>query len=268
MTFHRMLVTGLPALLVGLLFLTAGAGHADAQDTSQRPVAPGAAQTDRTPELHYENLTAEQLTRSLQRTSLVYFPIGSLEFHGPHLPLGTDSIHAHEYCLRAAARTGGVVLPATHFGTQGHEGWPGSLLISDATFRALVRDVFALLCQQKVKLIVATTGHWPARQGAIIAELADECTRRHPQTKILVLDPYACHPQDKSVDHGGKKETSFMLALRPELVHMERLRDNPRAFDGIGRDAVDGDRKFGEEYIEASLKRYAAAVKAALDEHR
>ena len=92
--------------------------------------------------------------------------------------------------------------------------------------------------------------------------------RKNPQTRILVLDPYNCHPRDKSVDHGGKKETSLMLALRPELVHMDRLRDNPRALDGIGRDAVDGDRRFGAEYIEASLQGYTAAVKAALDEQR
>ena len=171
----------------------------------------------------FEELTAPELTTVLEQTSLVYVPVGSLEFHGPHLPLGMDTIHVYEFCLRAAEQTGGVVLPPTYWNANGHRGWTGSLLVRERTFRAIIRDIFELLFEQGAKLIVASTGHWPTKQGVTIANLAREFMRKHPQTKVLVLDPFGCHPTDPKADHAGKKETSLMLTLRPELVHMDTL---------------------------------------------
>jgi len=215
----------------------------------------------------FEELTARGMTEALEQTSLVYVPIGSIEFHGPHLPLGMDTIHAYEFCLRAAERTGGLVLPPTYWNANGHVGWPGSLLVSDRTFRALVKDIFRLLAEQHVKLVVATTGHWPARQGKAIDKLAKEAMKKNPDApRILVLDPFGCHPTDKDPGHAGARETSLMLALRPDLVHIETLSEHPDAFDGIGEDAGEGNAKAGREYFNASLDNYVRIVKEALDD--
>lgn len=210
----------------------------------------------------YEELSALQFAQALQEISLVYVPVGSLEFHGPHLPLGMDTIHAYEFCMQVARNTGGIVLPPSYWGAVGHDAWKGSLLISEETFRALMHDVFRLLAEQGVKLIIATTGHHPSHQGKTIAEIAQESMSKNPSTRILALDPYGTNPNDVKADHAGKKETSLMLAIRPELVHMNELHGDD-TFKGIGEDCVDGTEEFGRRYIKASVENCTFIVKEA-----
>jgi len=214
----------------------------------------------------YEELSAPEFQQALAETSLVYLPIGSAEFHGRQLPLGMDTIHVYEFCLQAAARTGGVVLPPTYWGAIGHDGWPGSLLIRERTFRALVRDVLELLAEQGVKLVVASTGHHPSRQGVTIAELAREAMKIRPATHVLALDPFTSHPEGAPWDHGGKVETSLMLALRPELVHMQELDGSEEAFAGINPNAVEATTEYGSSYFHASLDNYVSIVKQTLSQ--
>lgn len=208
----------------------------------------------------YEELSAPEFQQAMAETSLVYFTVGSMEFHGRQLPLGMDTIHVHEFCLQAAARTGGVVLPPTYWGACGHEGWPGSLLIRERTLRALVRDVLALLADQGVKLVVVSTGHYPSRQGVTMTELAREAMKKRPETRVLALDPFTAHPENVPCDHAGKVETSLMLALRPELVHMRELEGGEEAFAGIARDAVEATPEYGSKYFNASLDNYVRIV--------
>jgi len=213
----------------------------------------------------YEELTARELEAALSEKSLVYFPIGSLEFHGPHLPLGMDTIHAYEFCLQAAAQTGGVVLPPTVWGALGHEGYFGSLLVSEDTRDAIVKDVFRLLSEQGVKLIVATTGHWPAKQGERIAELADEAMQERPETRILTLDPFTTNPTDKNPGHAGLNETALMMYLAPDLVHMDELKEEDD-FKGIGKDCVDATPDRGRAYFEASVASFVGSVNRTWEE--
>jgi creatinine amidohydrolase len=214
-----------------------------------------------------EELTAAELAEALAETSVAYVPIGSMEFHGPHLPLGMDTLHAYEFCQCVAQQTGGVVLPPTYWNANGHVGWPGSLLVRERTFRALVRDILRLLAEQDVQLVIVATGHWPSRQGATIAKLAREAMITIPNSpRILALDPFGCHPTDSNPGHAGKKETSLMLAIRPDLVHMHKLSEVENAFDGIGEDAVDASAEFGKEYFNASVQNCVRLVTKALDE--
>src|SRR5204863_602129 len=62
----------------------------------------------------YERLHPAELRAVVEGAPLAYLPIGTLEFHGEHLPAGVDSFEAHGLCLRAAARSGGVVLPPVY----------------------------------------------------------------------------------------------------------------------------------------------------------
>ncbi len=212
----------------------------------------------------YEELSFSEKEESLKQTSLVYVPIGSLEFHGPHLPLGLDTIHSYEFCTRLAGETGGLVLPPTYWGTDGHVGWSGSLLISKRTFRALLKDIFTLLSGNNVKLIVTVTGHYPEKQGVIIKQLAREAMKKRPGTKILSLDPLTYHPGgDHQGDHGGKVETSLMLAIRPDLVHIEKLAGQD-ALKGIMPNAAEGNKEFGKEWFDSTLQNCVRIIKEEL----
>lgn len=119
-------------------------------------------------------------------------------------------------------------------------------------------DIFTLLAKQGVKLMVASTGHYPAKQEPAIRKIAEDVIQQFPESRILVLGPW-CHPTDPSADHGGKKETSLMLSLRLNLVHMERL-VGQRAMRGIGASAVDGTSGFGRAYFEAALRNFVKRV--------
>jgi creatinine amidohydrolase len=70
-------------------------------------------------EIHYELLRPDQLRKEQERCPLIFVPLGPLEYHGPHLPLGTDPINATLIASEACKKTGkGVVLPTLFFGTE------------------------------------------------------------------------------------------------------------------------------------------------------
>lgn len=198
----------------------------------------------------YETLRPCELEQIIDTAPIAYFPIGSMEYHGPHLPFGFDALHAHSLCLAAAEETGGAVLPATYWGTEGHVGWPGSLLVGNGTMVSVVSDVLDRLADQSFELIVVCTGHYPAVQGAMIDQICQ--ARRKPafEPTLLAVDPFNLHPTDTHSEHAGIIETSIMLHLAPELVDMSAL-EQPGALEGITEDAPEasaeyGARRFGE----------------------
>ena len=213
--------------------------------------------------LRYEDLLPRELAAAREAVPLVYFPIGSLEYHGFHLPFGFDTLHAHAYCLAAAARTGGVVLPPTYWGFRGHEGFPGSLLVSQETIARLAADVFRLLTEQQFRLIVAFSGHWPDVQGRCLEEVARAHVAVHPGVRILVPDLFALHPTDRQPEHAGRIETSALLHLRPELVAMERLQE-PGALKAISADAVEATAAAGKERFGTCVAELVRQVQAGL----
>jgi len=213
--------------------------------------------------LRYEELLPRELAAAREAAPLAYFPIGSLEYHGFHLAFGFDAMHAHAYCLAAAARTGGVVLPPTYWGFRGHEGFPGSLLVSEETVARLAADVFRLLTAQGFRLIVAFTGHWPDVQGRRLQAVAAEHLAANPGVRILVPDLFALHPTDREPEHAGRIETSAMLHLRPELVAMERL-EEPGALHAIGANAVEATAQAGRERFEVCLDELVRLVQDGL----
>ena len=210
----------------------------------------------------YEEMTPWELSEAREKASLVYVPIGSTEFHGQHLPVGFDAMHAHAVCLSAAEQTGGVVLPPTFWGTRGHEGFPGSLLLQEATIAALAADILDRLAAQGYELVVLFTGHWPEVQGGLLKRVAESRTTRDPGVRVMVLDPLTIHPTEARTEHAGRIETSIMLHLRPELVHMERL-NAPDALHAITPDCVEASAEYGKAWFEAVVAETVRRVSEA-----
>lgn len=212
--------------------------------------------------IRYEEMHPDELAAAREEVPLVYVPIGSIEYHGFHLPFGFDAVHAHELCLQAAEQTGGVVLPPTFWGTQGHVGFPGSLLLSEKTIAALMGDVFVQLTEQGYQLIVVCTGHYPQVQGVLIKGVADAYIAQNPQVRIMVLDPFYLHPTDPQSEHAGIVETSVMLYLRPDLVDMEQLK-RPGALDAISPDCVGATAEYGETRFQTIVNELVQTVNRA-----
>ncbi len=148
------------------------------------------------------------------RSFLLALPVGSLEQHGPHLPLDTDTRIAIELAQRVTrARTNVVVAPPVAYGASGeHAGFPGTMLIN----HAVLADVLIELIRSArtsfvgVVLISAHGGNQEA------LSLVRERCRLDAEPALVWA---AAAPGGDA--HAGRTETSVMLAIDPRTVRME-----------------------------------------------
>ena len=176
-------------------------------------------------------LTSPALEALRERRPVALWPVGAVEPHGPHAPLGTDTLISVGMCERAAARLGdppAVVLPALPFGvTRYGAAFAGAIGITEATLRAVVLDVAQALDEQGFSRLVIVNNHFEPEQVATLRAAAEEAgalyldlvRRRNAQRLTDEFRRGSCH--------AGRYETSLVLADAPQLVDPERA-DLPR----------------------------------------
>jgi len=217
-------------------------------------------------ENRYERMRVDELEAARAACPLAYLPVGSLEYHGLHLPTGFDALHAYECCLQASRRTGGVVLPPQFWGTQGHEGFPGSLLIGEDVLVRLTREILALLESQGYRLAVICTGHHPDVQGVVlrraVAEYVPAAGAPRESLQAVVVSPFDYG--DRALDHAGKIETSIGLALFPDLVRMDAREEGAKAFHAVTEDWPEASAEAGRARFETAVAGVVAQVASAL----
>lgn len=169
---------------------------------------------------------------------IAILPVGAHEQHGPHLPLATDTIMAAGLAERLAQALDALLLPPLPYGeTWSTAGYAGTISISFNTLMAIVLDIGASLAAQKFGGLVVVNGHFgnqaPLEQAARI--LVDQ---QHLPTLILNypgMEQAAAQyceskPAAPGFFHADEVETSVVLALRPETVHMDRAQAEYPAF--------------------------------------
>ncbi|WP_375476400.1 mycofactocin biosynthesis peptidyl-dipeptidase MftE [uncultured Jatrophihabitans sp.] len=151
-------------------------------------------------------------SRAVPVAPTLLVPLGSVEQHGPHLPLATDSVVAQAVAERVATRFGApmVVAPVVAFGSSGeHAGFPGTISIG--------RDALALLLVE----LVRSAADWAARivlvngHGGNVPTLVDVVARLRSERHAVAWAPCAVRGGDA---HAGRAETSLMMCLRPQEV--------------------------------------------------
>jgi creatinine amidohydrolase len=162
-------------------------------------------------------------------------PLGSLEQHGPHLPCGTDSYQVTEIMRRAASRIDEslpvCICPTIDYSIVQWASPLASAGIAPFTFEQTLVDLCHALTDQGFRKIVLVHGH-----GGISAGRSALWQAIYEKRAALYVD---FHPYDRSTDkiaeicggppsHGGQSETSMMLAIRPDLVDMDKAIDCPR----------------------------------------
>lgn len=158
-------------------------------------------------------------------------PLGSLEQHGPHLPLNTDIVMAEAIARRVADRVGGLLLPVVPFGqVWSARHFPGTLSLSPDTLKSVVADVCRSLHQQGVRLVVIITGHMG--NTLPVQEAQREIQQEIPTLRTLFFGYPRAAAVARGVTetplwrgtrfHADEIETSLVLAVAPELVHMDR----------------------------------------------
>jgi creatinine amidohydrolase len=165
---------------------------------------------------------------------LVIVPIGSTEAHGPHMPLDTDTHQADTVARRVAQREGGVVAPALPYGyAEMWMGFPGTITLAPETFQQVLVEIGASLVRQGFRRVWLLNGHRPNGTAVDVAarRIVDWSGKERPVaiTAVSYWEPAAAelHALRRSevggMGHACELETSFQLATRPHLVHMERL---------------------------------------------
>lgn len=174
------------------------------------------------------HLRPGQLDAALARVPLAYLAVGATEYHGRHLPVGLDTLKAQALVERAAARTGGLVLPPLPLGSGGEHGaFPWTWMIPASTLLEILRALLTGLEAQGVRVIVLLSGHYPNHP------LCEEAARRHAlaggTARVLSLVDYQAFngDPDPHADHAGRWETALQLALHPQTVDLTALATSP-----------------------------------------
>ncbi len=162
---------------------------------------------------------------ALSEQSIIYIPLGAIEYHGLHLPIGLDGLTAHGMCLRAAEKTGGLVMPPFYFGMTGSIGHhPWTILVeNEEEFTRILKTTLRRLEDFSVGLAVLFTGHFGRRQLAALKELHTQWSSEQHTMKLLTLSISECPSANMRGDHGAIFETSILAQMHPDLVHLERL---------------------------------------------
>jgi creatinine amidohydrolase len=175
-------------------------------------------------------LTFLDISRVLKKSSILCLPIGSIEQHGPHLPLNTDVVLAEEFTRRIIARWGEPLdlwqLPTLAISlAREHEWAPGTLSLSIQGMTAFMRDIGREIARAlPARNLAIVNGHGGNR--GILEALAQDL-RADFGLNVCMLHPavWAEIEANAAVPeiHGGKNETSMMLAIAPQLVRMEQI---------------------------------------------
>ena len=237
------------------------------------------AETETAPDINapakvrYADLLPHEFRARLAACPVAYLPLGTLEWHGEHLPLGADAIQSEGLMLECARRFGGIVLPPIHLGPdRSRQGEDGSLLVGmdyaettvpprrlDGSCYWVPQDlhlqmVDALLQQLKRAgfRAVFADGHGPSRW-SWVANIPERETRFG--MKFLGVNKEVANRWQSQVDHAALNETSLMLHYRPDLVDLAQLSEPGKdTLQGIGgEDPRKATATRGREWAEASI---------------
>ncbi|MDO8585757.1 MAG: creatininase family protein [Armatimonadota bacterium] len=237
--------------------------------------------------LMYEELTPKEFLARLQGAPIAYLPLGTLEWHGAHLPLGSDGIQSQGFFVKLAERVGGIVLPMlfvgpdrykivdgkelfgmdickSKYGSYPDQQLPGSAYwVGQNFFTQLLRHILARLRRAGFRIVVAH-GHGPSTN--VFRDNIEKWSRE------LDLKLFDCRRDDESdglgiqTDHAGANETSLVMALRPDLVRMENLPTDRDVFPlAVGHldPRTHASPELGRRAIDMQLERMAGILTEA-----
>jgi creatinine amidohydrolase len=240
---------------------------------------------------HWENLTMPGFEALRAQTRTVLLPVGSVEEHGPHLPLGTDAFHALELARRVGEKRPVLVAPPLFYGmcrsTREH---PGTVTISGDTLRALLLDLGREFYRQGLRNLVFISGHAGGTHMCALLEAGETLLNELPEVKIAVVNVLELlrevlgeRPdlvQTRGDSHAGEVETALMLAAHPDLVQGRApaewptfpkfilVRDKRRYWPGgVWGDPAAAGAAQGEEILAAETRRLLAVI-AALEKEK
>ncbi len=188
---------------------------------------------------HVARMTPEELRAQLERAPLVILPVGTIEWHGPHLPIGLDAIKIEALAEGLAVRNGVAVAPAIYYGVcetlVPAKGFAGTLqTIERETFKSYIVQIGAGLRQIGFRALFILSGHYEPCQLQTLERAVAELRKLGLRARLSIEEEFTRHrapggDEDPPTDltyryrggHAGEFETSLMLHVAPELVRMD-----------------------------------------------
>ena len=230
--------------------------------------------------VRYADMRPQKFRERIEQCPVAFLPLGTVEWHGEQLPLGSDAIISEGLMCACASRFGGVVMPPIHVGpdraTRQEDGslqqgmdmadvtvpkrqLDGSCYwISEGMFNTLIDAILEQLKRAGFVSVFAD-GHGPSRR-AWVSRLSERKDR-------FGLDLFGVTEEivgewKSQIDHAAKNETSMVMALRPELVDLDCL-DSDRGIwpQGVaGEDPRDSTVDYGQDCINGSVEMVGRMV--------
>lgn len=238
-----------------------------------------------------EDLTSPQFPKAVALAGGVcVLPLGIIEKHGPHLPLGTDMYEAREVSFQAAAMEYAVVFPPYYFGQifeARHQ--PGAMAYSNELIWKMLEETCAELSRNGLKKIILKNGHG-GNTNFLQFFCQSQLAKQHDYIVVL-FEPGRDQIYGKEIEslkkakldgHAGEEETSMMYFINPAFVDMEALKSQsgldqgrlsklPYAYTGIwwyakypnhfASDVNSPNKRLGEILIKGEATQLAELIK-------
>jgi creatinine amidohydrolase len=231
------------------------------------------------PSYALENLTWPEVGRILARDSRLIFPVGALEQHGPHLPLGSNTYIAERLSRDLSDDLGILLAPTLPYGVtlNGRGRFAGTATLRRKTLHRTVNELLASWEDHGVtETVIVTAYRYEPHLDALLMALT-------AKSETTVIDLYAIDVSDlldapPETEHGGELETSLMLHLAPERVRLDQIADFVPEGEEVrrymrgrvptppagSRGAVGRSSSANAEKGRLLYERYLVAVRAAL----
>jgi len=181
----------------------------------------------------WANLTWSELPGVLAKCgNAAMLPVGATEQHGPHLGTGVDFVIAEKLCAAVADRTRVPMLPTLPYGCSlGHSRrWPGTLSLQPTTLIPLVKEIGDWAYASGVRRLFIVNAH--VTNAAPLRCALEMLRAEHDDLMVAVINTASIservrdfHFADAADWHANDAETSLMLAIAPEGVRPDKLRD-------------------------------------------